>query len=38
MIGIILIGCEGRISPDIHPDKKGDEKGWYFGFKFKKDW
>lgn len=31
------ISCD-KIRPDIHPDKKGEEKGWYFGCKFKTEW
>ena len=33
----LVIGCD-KIRPDIHPDKKGEEKGWFFGFNFKTDW
>lgn len=37
MILSVTVSCD-KIRPDVHPDKKGNEKGWYFGCSFKTDW
>jgi len=37
MILSITISCD-KIRPNIHPEKKGEERGWYFGCSFKTDW
>lgn len=37
IITLCVIGCD-KIKPNIHPDKKGEEIGWYFGFKFSTKW
>jgi len=33
----VTIGCD-KIRPNIHPEKKGNERGWYFGCSFKTEW
>jgi len=34
---LTVVGCD-KFRPDVHPEKIGEERGWFFGFKFFTKW